>query len=67
MSRYSKKAIYRTFVRDAKTGEWKQIDISDIPYEKKIEFWDNLALGAGLQRVEEKYLATYTDCGDMKE
>jgi len=54
-------------VRDAKTGEWKQIDISDIPYEKKIEFWDNLAFGAGLQRVEEKYLATYTDCGDMKE
>lgn len=53
MPRYPKKATYRTFVRDAKTGEWKQIDIKDIPLEKKIELWDNFALGAGLQRVKD--------------
>lgn len=53
MSRYPKKATYRTFVRDAKTGEWKQIEIKDIPHEKRLEFWDNFALGAGYQRVKE--------------
>lgn len=53
MSGYPKKAIYRTFVRDAKTGEWKQIEIKDIPLEKKIEFWDKFALGAGLQRMKD--------------
>ena len=53
MPRYPKKATYRTFVIDAKTGKWKQIEIKDIPREKKIEFWDNFALGAGLQRVKE--------------
>lgn len=53
MPRYPKKATYRTFVRDAKTGEWKQIEIKDIPQEKREEFWDNFALGAGLQRVRE--------------
>lgn len=42
MPRYPQKATYRTFVRNAKTGEWKQIEIKDIPPEKRQEFWDNL-------------------------
>ena len=29
MARYPKKATYRTFVIDSKTGEWKQIDTSE--------------------------------------
>lgn len=53
MLRYPQKATYRTFVRDVKTNEWKQIEIKDIPLEKKIEFWDNFALGAGYQRIKE--------------
>lgn len=53
MSGYPKQATYRTFVRDAKTGEWKQIEIKDIPFAKKLEFWDDFALGAGLQRTKE--------------
>lgn len=53
MPRYPRKATYRTFARDAKTGEWKQIEIKDIPQEKREEFWDNFALGAGLQRVKD--------------
>lgn len=53
MPRYPQKAIYRTFVRDAKTGEWKQIEIKDIPLEKRLEFWDNFALGAGYHRVKD--------------
>lgn len=53
MPRYPKKATYRTFVMDAKTGKWKQIEIKDIPLEKRLEFWDNFALGAGLRRVKE--------------
>ena len=53
MPRCPKKATYRTLVRDAKTGAWKQIKIKDIPQEKRLEFWDNFALGAGYQRVKE--------------
>lgn len=53
MHRYPKTATYRTFVRDAGTGAWKQIEIKDIPPGKRLEFWDQLALGAGLQRVKE--------------
>lgn len=53
MHRYPKTATYRTFVRDAGTGAWKQIEIKDIPPEKRLEFWDHFALGAGLQRVKE--------------
>lgn len=51
MGRYPKKATYRTWVRDAKTGEWKQIDPKDIPQEKIEELCDKLALGAGYRRV----------------
>ncbi|MDY5102634.1 MAG: hypothetical protein SPE81_06010 [Agathobacter sp.] len=52
MPRYPKKATYRTFVIDSKTGEWKQIDIKDIPKEKKDELCDKFALGAGYERVK---------------
>lgn len=52
MAKYPKKATYRTFVIDAKTGEWKQIEIKDIPKEKIYELCDKFALGAGYERVK---------------
>ena len=52
MARYPKKATYRTFVIDSKTGEWKQIDPKDIPQNKIDELCDKFALGAGYKRVE---------------
>ena len=56
MPRYPKKATYRTFVRDAKTGEWKQIEIKDIPIEKRRELWDRFALGGGYQRTPKSHV-----------
>lgn len=53
MARYPKKATYRTFVIDSKTGEWKQIDPKDIPQNKIDELCDKFALGAGYKRVEQ--------------
>ena len=41
MARYPNKATYRTWVRDSKTGEWKQIDPKDIPQDKINELCDN--------------------------
>lgn len=52
LAKYPKKATYRTFVIDAKTGEWKQIEIKDIPKEKIYELCDKFALGAGYERVK---------------
>lgn len=52
MARYPKEATYRTFVIDSKSGEWKQIDIKDIPKEKKDELCDKFALGAGYERMK---------------
>lgn len=52
MARYPNKATYRTWVRDSKTGEWKQIDLKDIPQEKINELCDNFALGAGYARAK---------------
>ena len=52
MARYPKKATYRTFVIDAKTGKWKQIETKDIPREKIIELCDHFALGAGYERAK---------------
>lgn len=52
MARYPNKATYRTWVRDSKTGEWKQIDPKDIPQEKINELCDNFALGAGYARAK---------------
>lgn len=42
-----------TWVTDAKTGEWKQIEIEDIPEEKRIELADKFAAGMGYERVNE--------------
>lgn len=53
MPGYPKKATYRTFVIDSKTGKWKQIEIKDIPREKIDELCDKFALGAGYERVKE--------------
>lgn len=53
MARYPNKATYRTWVRDSKTGEWKQIDPKDIPQEKINELCDNFALGAGYARTKQ--------------
>lgn len=52
MARYPNKATYRTWVRDSKTGEWKQIDPKEIPQDKINELCDNFALGAGYARVK---------------
>lgn len=41
----------RTFVIDSKTGEWKQIEIEDIPEEKKQEMRDRFARALGYERV----------------
>lgn len=53
MPRYPKKATFRTFVIDKDTGEWKQVEIKDIPEEKKIEFWDRFAAALGYERVKD--------------
>lgn len=53
MARYPNKATYRTWVRDSKTGEWKQIDPKDIPQDKINELCDNFALGAGYTRAKQ--------------
>ena len=55
MARYPKKATYRTFVIDSKTGEWKQIDPKDIPQNKIDELCDKFALGAGYQNPDILY------------
>ncbi len=52
MAKYPNKATYRTWVRDSKTGEWKQIDPKEIPQDKINELCDNFALGAGYARVK---------------
>lgn len=52
MEKYSKKATYKTFVIDSKTGKWKQIEIKDIPRDKIMELCDNFAFGAGYKRVK---------------
>lgn len=52
MARYPKKATYRTFVIDSKTGKWKQIEIKEIPREKIVELCDNFAFGAGYERAK---------------
>lgn len=38
----------RTFVIDSETGEWKQIEIEDIPEEKKQEMRDRFAPSTGI-------------------
>lgn len=53
MPPYPQKATYRTFVIDAQTGKWKQIEIKDIPIEKRRELWDRFALGGGLPKNSE--------------
>lgn len=53
MAKYPNKATYRTWVRDSKTGEWKQIDPKEIPQDKINELCDNFALGAGYARVKQ--------------
>lgn len=52
MARYPKKATYRTFVIDSATGEWKQVDIKDIPKDKIEELCDKFAFGAGYERAK---------------
>lgn len=52
MAKYPIEATYRTFVIDSKSGEWKQIEIKDIPRDKIEELCDNFALGAGYERVK---------------
>ena len=52
MARYPKKATYRTWVIDSKTGEWKRIDPKDIPQNKIDELCDKFAFGAGYKRTE---------------
>ena len=52
MARYPNKATYRTWVRDSKAWEWKQIVTKDITQEKINELCDNFALGAGYARAK---------------
>ena len=52
MARYPKKATYRTWVIDSKTGEWNRIDPKDIPQNKIDELCDKFAFGAGYKRTE---------------
>lgn len=52
MARNLKEATYRTWVIDAKTGEWKQIEPKDIPQNKIDELCDRFALGAGYMRAK---------------
>lgn len=52
MTRHPKEVTYRTFVIDAETREWKQVEIKDIPHEKIIELCDNFAFGAGYERAK---------------
>ncbi|MCI7108067.1 MAG: hypothetical protein MR945_09320 [Agathobacter sp.] len=52
MARKQREFTIRTWVIDSKTGDWMQIDIKDIPEEKKDELRDRFALGAGYERVK---------------
>ena len=56
MPPYPQKATYRTFVIDAQTGKWKQIEIKDIPIEKRRELWDRFAVGGAYQRTPKSHV-----------